>query len=221
MKKSLLMSLAVAALAGSASATLYTDATNEVTVPGGPFPHLDIVSVDVTNTASTITFDFRLNGDIQSTSWGKYCLLIDTKAGGDTAGNPWGPRHVDMPTGADYWVGSWVDGGGGAQLWSYGGSWSQTASPSGTISQFNRSLTMNLSDLGLNLGDTFCFDALSTGGGGGDTATDLLSQASSSASNWGDWAHAGCLSYRVVPEPASVVAMMAGLGLTLIRRKRA
>jgi hypothetical protein len=90
----------VALLAMPVAATVYTDATGEnFTNAGGGI--LDIVSVEVTNTATDITFKLTLNGDTSSPNdWGKYMIGIDTVPGGDPAGDGWA-RPIGMTTGSD------------------------------------------------------------------------------------------------------------------------
>ena len=48
----------------------YIDATNELF--DNSFAHLDILNVAVSHTATHITFNVELRGDINATNWGKY-----------------------------------------------------------------------------------------------------------------------------------------------------
>src|SRR4051794_4025591 len=124
--------LAVAILAANSSAigATFFDSTAE-NFDGNA--HMDISSVDVTDNGSNITFKINVSAaSITSPDWGKYVIGIDTSsATGDTGtpvGNPWG-RNIAMANKMDAWVGSWVDGGGGFQPWTYsGGSWTQNGS---------------------------------------------------------------------------------------------
>ena len=106
MKKFVVL-LAFGAIA-SAQATVYTDATNDLIVPGSPFPHIDIAGMEITNDASNITFKFNLVGDPVATDWGKYMVIIDRVAGGNTIGNGW-VRPISIPNGANSWLGAWVN----------------------------------------------------------------------------------------------------------------
>lgn len=211
------------------AATTFSDSTGDVAVPGNPYPHLDITSVDVTNDNTSLTFKINLNGDPVSTDWGKYMIGISTAVGGDTAGNGWG-RPISMQDGMEHWIGSWVDGGNGAQLWDYTGSWSQdSATPPPnpanlSISKDSTSVTISLdfASIGLSLNDSFSFDVYSSGGGGSDGAVDALSAPTPSISNWGDSYQTPSLNvptYTLIPEPTSAALGLIG-SLLLLRRRR-
>lgn len=217
-----------------ATATVYNDATGDLHdgTGGGDdfsgFSHLDISQVVITDDGTNITFDITLVGDIQASDWGKYVIGIDTVSGGDTTGNGWG-RPISMSNGMDFWIGSWVDSGGGAELYNYSGSWSllqatYNAPPnnniSHNISQFNRTVTIAIADLGLSAGDSFAFDVYATAGGGGDGAIDALGLATPSSTAWGNSYDSGnnTNTYTLVPEPGSLALL--GLGGLLIARRR-
>src|SRR5262245_57868668 len=101
--------------------------------PGGGI--LDLLQVDATNDAVNLQLTLTINGNIGApTDWGKYNFFIDTAPGGGGTqfpnadpptndANPWtrsiaigNPAHA-----AEFWIGTWVDGGGGSQLWQYTG----------------------------------------------------------------------------------------------------
>jgi hypothetical protein len=83
--------------------------------------------------------------------------------------------------------------------------------------------TLSLATLGLNVGDTFYFDAYSSGGGGGDGAVDALANPNISVNSWGDTYTSGgsnpIFSYTVVPAPG-VIALAGVAGLLRRRRTR-
>lgn len=228
MKKIAMLMVGSAMFAGSAMATVYTDALNDVNMPGGYFANQDIKSVTVTNDATTLFVSIQANSSIVATNWGKYCLMFDTTAGGDTTGNGWG-RSVGMTSGMDYWVGAWADQSPVSfrQLWGYGGSWNMMNQNPVSVVGDTISMSFALSDLGLSMGSVFCFDAMTTGGGGPDSAWDLLSKSSvndaapfDGTTGWTEYTTStNCLSYQVVPEPASVIALATGVA-ALIRRKK-
>jgi len=200
---------------------------------------LDLVSMEVSNTATDIVFRLTVDGFVQgpgATDWGKFMIGISTSSnGGDIApnGNGWNrPISMNSPLGGmNYWIGSWVDGGGGAQRWKYNGfvPWEEAAatyaSGFGSFSFANNQLTytMSLASLGLSVGDTFYFDAYSSGGGSGDSAIDALANPNVSVSGWGGPYTSGgsnpIYSYTVVPAPGAV-ALLGLAGITAGRRAR-
>ncbi|MEY3142043.1 MAG: hypothetical protein RLY21_536 [Planctomycetota bacterium] len=218
----------------NANPDIYIDATGDVS--GGVFnPNgiLDLVSLEVSNTATDVMFKLTVNsGASFSPDWGKYMIGIAGGGASSSNGNGWGrPINMDSANGGmTRWIGSWVDGGGGAQLWSSAsGSWIETnATYSGNFGGFSIvgntvTYTVSLASLGLNVGDTFYFDAYSSGGGGGDGAIDALANPGQSVANWGDIYTSGgsnpIFSYTVVPAPAAF-AVLGAFGLVRGRRSR-
>lgn len=216
------LGLALAAVASQA--VTYNDAPNDEGLTGGSVGgHMDILSIDVTNTATDISFKFTVNGDLVATNWGKYCVVLNNLSNGtvDTSvhNNGWG-RHFQLTGGSNAFIGSWVDQPTNNQLnYTYNGSWNQNSQVTNTITGTSMvTLTASLSDLGLSVGDTMIFDAVTTGGGD-DTAIDSLTGAT--PANWGDEMPLQGVTYQVqgVPEPATMV--MLGLGAAaMLRRKR-
>lgn len=221
--KSVLAMIAGVAMAGPAMGALYVDSVGENFDGNG---HMDIASVEVTNTATDITFKINLNGSIASPNdWGKYLVGISTgPANGDfgsPVGNPWG-RNIGMANGMDAFIGSWADGGGGFQPWVFGGSWSQNGQFAVVLGSSSTTITTSLASLGLSLGQTFEFDVYSTGGGGGDSANDALANPSQTINDWQvPYTTQPGLNYTIaVPEPASVGVVGLGLLAAAGRRKR-
>jgi hypothetical protein len=187
-----------------APGVVYTDATGDIAggiaTAGGT---LDLVSMEVSSTATDVIFKLTVNGNVSGnggTDWGKFMIGISTGAG-DTAtnGNGWG-RPINMASngGMTRWVGSWVDGGGGAEVYAFGsGAWNRTGATWDVGAPFPGSLaiaagaqstltyTVSMASLGVSNGSTIYFDAYSSGGGGGDSAVDALSRSDASISNWG------------------------------------
>ncbi len=216
--KSLLALGVVGASALPASATIYTDSTGE-NFDGNA--HMDIASVEVTNDATNVIVKVTLNGSIANPNdWGKYMMGIDSAVGGDSAGNGWA-RPISMP-GMDYWVGSWVDSGGGVQLYQYTGSWNQIAAPSQTIGANSVTWTIPQASLGLTIGNSFNFDVYTAGGGSGDSANDASSNPNQSTTGWSGPYNSSTLvstyTLTAVPEPG-VVGLFGLAGLALIRRR--
>ena len=225
--------VACAVQVANASPTVFNDATGD-TFPTNAI--MDIVSLEADNDASTLTLKLTLAGDVVATDWGKYMVIMDTVPGGDTTGNGWA-RPISMTSGADYWIGSWVDGGNGIQKYNWAGGWNLTnangpfAGPGGTpaadpnvgISKVGNTVTLSvsLSSLGLSVGNVVLFDAFSSGGGGGDGAVDSLGNPNQQIADWGNASEAHPVAYTIqpIPEPASLVLLGVG-ALALIRRKR-
>jgi hypothetical protein len=214
-------------LPAAAWADVYPDSAGDQA--GGA--EVDISSVEVTNDATTLFVKINLTGSITSpTDFGNYHIGFDTAPGGKTTtgvawGNPFG-----ISSGMDYWIGSWVNFGGGAELHQYTGDgtsnvWSATI-PGTTVTLGTNFTQLNvpLASLGLGPASSFKFDAWSTfGQPGGQSAYDASSNpANAVAQPWtGTPYDAGAnVSTYTVPEPASLAAASLGLGLLLRRRSR-
>lgn len=241
MIRNLLAVSALALAAGSASATTFSDAVGD-TFTGAGGGILDIVSLDVTNDLSSISFTFTLNGDVQATDWGKYMVIIDSAAGGDVGsvfdvdgqlklrGNGWG-RPISMASGAETWLGSWVDSGNGLENRGWNGaSWqlngaTYNGTPGLSISKTANTVTLSvlLADVGLTPGQTITFDGFASGGGNNDSAVDSAANPDLSIFDWGDEYIAGgsnpVLTYTLVPTPG-FAGLVGAAGLVGLRRRR-
>ncbi|HMP73220.1 MAG TPA: PEP-CTERM sorting domain-containing protein [Kiritimatiellia bacterium] len=216
--KKLLVALSIASLLGASSyATVYNDAVGD-TFFGG---HMDIVSVEVQNDLNDIFFTITVGA--ANPGWGNYMIGIQTGPGGDSS-NPW-VRPISFASGSEinYWVGSWTDGGGGSQLWSYNGSWSGPVAPAAyTFSGSSVNFTFSLASLGLSVNDTLFFDVFSSGTGGTDAAIDALNNPNQTVAGWSDpYISTLSSSYTVVPEPSSLALLaLGGLAMAAIRRRQ-
>lgn len=218
----------VLALSSSSRADIITDSVGDID-PGLANGNgtLDILSMEVTSDATDLMFSLTLNGDVSTTDWGKFLIGIATgDTLGTTTGNGWArPINLDAPVGGmNFWIGSWVDAGGGAQLWAYDNGTSSWTGPSvlgaytfsGGV-QSTVDFTISLSALGISAGDTIYFDAYSSGGGVTDTAIDALSNPNVAVTSWSEIYTSsenppgnGLSSYTIVPEPSTLVLLSLG-----------
>ena len=188
-----------------AQMSVITDATGEISPNLGTTGDgtLDIVKMEVGDTATDVVFRLTINGNVSTTGWGNFMIgIANQKINGTTAGNGWA-RPINLNAGVingvtygmTHWIGSWVNGGGGAQVWTLNGaSWAESAATySGNLPGFSLlagtqsviTYTVPKTSLGVVNGDTIKFDAYSSGGGGGDSAVDALANPSTSITSWG------------------------------------
>jgi hypothetical protein len=187
----------VAAGSLMAQPTIYSDTVGDIatniSTGGGT---LDIVKMEVSDTTTDVIFNLTVNGNIANVNWGNFMVGISTGATTNTnTGNGWNrPIQLNSPAGGmTRWVGSWVNGSGGSQIWGYTGTnWSTNLGglPSYTFAtNTNGTSTINYTvskaSLGTtNLGDVLYFDAYSSGGGGTDSAVDSLANPNVSITAW-------------------------------------
>jgi len=216
--------------ASSARATIYNDTAGDVfTGAGGGI--LDILSVEVTDDGTNINFKINLAGDPITAEWGKYMVMIDNGPGGDQSGNGWGRPISWGPVngGADYWLGSWVDGLMGAENYNWNGTnWNlqdvttnPIPNPNISISKDASSATIivPLARLGLGASQQFCFDVFTSGGGDFDGAIDSLGNPGIQVGNWDQPSTAVPVCYTTTPEPGSLALVALG-AVALLKRKR-
>lgn len=220
---------ALVAVAGAASADVtYTDSSNELFNNG--FDHLDITSVVVGHDANNLYFTVNVRGSLDATSWGKYCIGINTPGGVDSTGNGWGRNISWGGQGIDFWAASWADDGGN----NFGGELRQmtnasnndnnllaatygAAGISGSSIGTQQTFTISRALLGLNGNDTFTFDVITTGSGF-DPGVDHLSRADQATSDWSVQSVAGNFNSYTIPTPGS--AALLGMGALAFGRRR-
>lgn len=232
--------ISVAALQVNATpSVVFNDAINDIapglSTGGGT---LDLVSMEVSNTNTDITFSLTVNGSVNSVDWGKFMIgIANLHSAGTTTSDGWA-RPIFMAGGSQAnagmtnWIGSWVDNGGGAENRSYSaGNWNLTGatynSNFGTFTKggSNVSFTVSIASLGMTLGDSFLFDAYSSGGGNSDGAIDALANPNYSVTNWGDSytssTSTGIFAYTInsVPTPGAIA--LVGLAGLIARRRKA
>ena len=145
------VTLGLAVLTPSGWAAVYPDTVGDQAGSGDS--EVDIRSVEVTNDATNISFKITLVGDIAAANFGNYHIGFDTVPGGKTTtGVAWG-NTFGMSSGMDYWLGSWVNFGGGSELHQYTGDgtsnvWGPTiGGTSVALGQFDTTITIPLSAL--------------------------------------------------------------------------
>ena len=196
---------------------------------------LDLVSMEVSHTATDIQFKLTVNGNISSTDWGKFMVGIANNKGYGTSTSDGWARPITMSAngGMTNWLGSWVDGGGGAENRSNQTSWGLTgATYNGNFGNFalaagaQSTITygVSIASLGMSIGDTFRFDAYSSGGGGGDSAVDALANPNVAITSWGqayDSGTSNSFSYTLTAIPAPGAIALVGLAGLVARRRKA
>ena len=241
MKTTLIATLgALASLTAAVHANpgvVYNDATGDINPNiGTGNGTLDLVRMEVSHTATDLVFALTVNGNVATTDWGKFMIGISNGSAGDTSvnGNGWArPINMGSPTGGmTNWIGSWVDSGGGAEKYSwapsswglvgatYNSNFGSFAIASGAQSTIT--YTVSMASLGLAEGNTFFFDAYSSGGGSGDSAVDALANPKYAISSWGgpytSSSATGIYSYTI-PAPGAI-ALLGVAGLALRGRAR-
>ena len=215
---------------------LFSDAIGDIdpgiSTGGGT---LDLVSMEVSHTATDIQFKLTVNGNIGSTDWGKFMVGIANNKGYGTSSSDGWARPITMSAngGMTNWFGSWVDGGGGAENRSNQTSWGLTgASYNGNFGNFalaagaQSTITygVSIASIGMSIGDTFSFDAYSSGGGSGDSAIDALANPSVAVTSWGQAYDSGAsnsFSYTLTAIPAPGAIALIGLAGLVARRRKA
>ena len=241
MKTTLIATLgALASLTAAVHANpgvVYNDATGDIhpDIATGNGT-LDLVRMEVSHTATDLVFALTVNGNVSSTDWGKFMIGISNGGAGNTSvnGNGWGrPINMGSPTGGmTNWIGSWVDNGGGAEKYSwapsswglvgatYNSNFGSFAIASGAQSTIT--YTVSMASLGLAEGNTFYFDAYSSGGSSTDSAVDALANPNYAISSWGgpytSSSATGIYSYTI-PAPGAI-ALLGVAGLALRGRSR-
>ncbi|MDX2117570.1 MAG: PEP-CTERM sorting domain-containing protein [Planctomycetota bacterium] len=225
MKKMMALAALVAATGAASAAQTYNDAVGDLF--DNSFGHLDIRSVTLSNTATTLSITLNLNGNVSATTWGKYLFMFDINGNASgRADNPWGRSINTNGRLNDAFIGSWVDQNPDsfAQTWRDTGGWNQT----NTVA-IDRSLaaigtikyTINLADLGMVAnGSTIYFDVMTTGDVGNPPGVDHLSVAGPATPGWGTESTAGnYVAYTLIPSPGTLALVGLG-GLVAGRRRR-
>jgi hypothetical protein len=196
---------------------------------------LDLVSMEVSHTATDIQFKLTVNGSISSTDWGKFMVGIANNKGYGTSTSDGWARPITMSAngGMTNWFGAWLDNGGGAENRSNQTSWGLTgATYNGNFGNFafaagaQSTITygVSIASIGMSIGDTFRFDAYSSGGGGGDSAVDALANPNVAITSWSqayDSGTSNSFSYTLAAIPAPGAIALIGLAGLVARRRKA
>lgn len=225
MKNILPVLLAVATVAAlPARSASFADPGGAGDFSGGNLD-LDLLSVDVNNDASTLTFTINLAGNPMNATWYNYYVGISRNLFGGVGGNlngtgGWG-KDIQMSTGGmDFFIGAYPGFNGYSLLTWLPSAWTTA---SGVASQSSSTVTIpvSLSALGLNPGDSFTFDVW-TSTSGTDTVLDALSDGA--PRSWGTTPFdtgANALTYTtLVPEPGALALVGLGCAVLLRRARR-
>lgn len=163
MKNPATLIVALSTLAMSSAMAQVTYTGPGTSLGSSPADGAAISSVVVANSASTISF--TINSTAAQASWIFYGIELQVvgQAGNGYTGfaNPFGPA-IGISTGVNSLIDTY---GTGASTYTYNAGWTQTSSGAyaagGTGNTFS-TITVSLSDLGLNAGDSFYFDVVST-----------------------------------------------------------
>jgi len=207
------------------SQTTYNDSVGDIdpglATGGGT---LDIVKMEVSHTATDFIFKLTVDGNITTTDWGNFMIGIATgNTAGTPTGNGWGrPINLDGASAdMNYWIGSWVNAGGGSQLWSYNNTttvWDGPVALAGysltpAVDESTITYTVSHASIGITEPGTIYFDAYSSGGGGGDGAVDALANPAVTITTWGGSytsdATSGLLSYNFGALPVELTSFTA------------
>lgn len=193
---------------------------------------LDITSVDVNNTATTLTLTVNVAGDPSNVgnNWGKFLIGFDTGVAGGgnlNAVNGWG-KDIQMSSGGmDFFIGSWLDWGTGADLKNWSGSQWDTVTATYLPNPFNLNLvvgaasvsyTFDIAALGLAVGSTFSFDVYASTG----SANVVDSSGNPAAQTWNSDPYDSGLnvsSYTIQAVPEPTLGALLGLGGLLALRR--
>ena len=196
---------------------------------------LDLVSMEVSHTATDIQFKLTVNGNIGTTDWGKFMVGIANNKGYGTSSSDGWARPITMSAngGMTNWLGSWVDGGGGAENRSNQTSWGLTGATYNSNfgnfalaagAQSTITYGVSIASLGMSIGDTFRFDAYSSGGGNADSAVDALANPNVAITSWSqayDSGTSNSFSYTLTAIPAPGAIALVGLAGLVARRRKA
>lgn len=218
--RNLISASAVLVVASLSSADIFTDASYDLFKDD--LPNLDITSVNVSHTESTVTFDVTTRG---FSDWSKYMILISSGGHGDGS-NAWSRPVNQMGGNANFFIGSWVDQtSNNSQLVAYqNGGWNWDLHLGFSNSRSGNTVSWTVSRNGIGAGASnasFDFDVLTSGGGGNDAGVDHLSTPNLSMTHWGATSYSGAfLHYSMAPIPAPGAVALIGLAGLVARRRK-
>ncbi|MFI4897472.1 MAG: CotH kinase family protein [Phycisphaerales bacterium JB059] len=206
-------------------ATVYPDTEGDV-FHSISEPHFDLLSVDLANDEENLLARVQVAGPIDvggSTDQARIMFFFDTAPGGSTS-NPWG-REIITSTEADYFLGSWTDGGGGFLLYAWnGGGWDLLHGSFGSAGGIDQDLsqsdlgvvgyTVPLDRLGLSETDSFAFDVVTTNdrGVGFEPGLDHLSNPAQATPDYDTASVAGTYpTHTLTPYDGGVVGGVDGI----------
>lgn len=196
----------------------FTDSSNDLFDNG--FSNLDITQVVVSQHIQgqgAVLVDIAITTRGMS-DWTKYMIFMGDGSTNGVASNPWN-RPVDLGSNRiSGFIGGWIDGAGGNQMWGLLNGWQQFGSVSQSVDWGANTVHFSMVTVD-GAGQTLFFD-VATSGGGNDPGVDHLSRSDMATSGWGNASVAGQFrSFTIVPAPG-LMGLMACAGVLGSRRRK-
>lgn len=207
------------ASAGFDHSDTFTDSQNDLFDNG--LSNLDITQVTISQLVDggSVYIDFAITTRGMA-DWTKYMVFINHDNQGAES-NPWNRPIGLNGQASSAFIGSWINGEGGNQLWSLlGDQWMNIMTLPQSVNWISNTVHLGFRVSGEMAGKTLNFDAVTSGGGGNDPGVDHLSRSDMATSGWGSGSVAGQFkSFTVIPAPGAL-ALLGLAGLARSRRSR-
>ncbi|MDA0803567.1 MAG: hypothetical protein O2819_07430 [Planctomycetota bacterium] len=209
------------ALAGGTHVDTFIDSQNDLFDNG--LSNLDITQVSVTQQMTAgglVLIDMAITTRGMS-DWTKYMVFLDFFGNGGAPNNPWGRPISFGSQGIDSFIGGWIDGSGGNEVWGVGaGGWALQGSTPFFVDWANNTVhyqtAIDIAFAGVVIG----MDVATSGGRSGDAGVDHLSRSDMAMGGWGQSSESGqFVQFTIIPAPGAI-ALFGLVGLSGSRRRR-